>query len=96
MTNTDGQDGVKRDITVALEAELSTVAKTTVAAAAKAAEDQDIAYVMTAQINCIIDANVRLRGSHRLVGADVQAWVNMVDYLTREKEGLTAKRQRQN
>jgi hypothetical protein len=92
MSNTDGQ----RDITLAMEAELATVSKTTVAAAAKAAEDQDIAYVMTQQINCIIDANVRLRGSHRLVGADVQAWVNMVDYLTREKEGLTAKRQRQN
>jgi len=95
MTNTDGQDG-KRDITVALEAELATVGKTTVAAAAKAAEDQDIAYIMTQQINCIIDANTRLRGTPRMVGADIQAWVNMVDYLTREKEGLVARRQRQN
>lgn len=101
MTNTDGQGGGERNITMALETELAQVSQVSIAAAAKVAEDRDIATVMGEVATTMIAANFRLRRSLKFTGDDAHWWLATVDYLTRPTERqpsqpATGTRQKQN
>jgi hypothetical protein len=98
MTDTDG-DGRSRDVVVTLETESSQVAQVSVAAAAKAAENKDIAAVMGEVATTIVNANFRMRRSLRFSGDDAHWLLATVDYLTRPQERQpqpTGQKQRQN
>ena len=97
MTDTNSSEGT-RDITVALEAELAEVSQTTVAAAAQAAQNRDIATIMGQVMTVIVDANMRQRRSHKVSGDDCQWWAALVDYLTRplDRQPEPNGKQRQN
>ena len=87
MTDTDEQNnGRTRDIAVTIDTEVSEVAQVSVAAAAKAAENRDIAAVMSEVATTMIAANFRMRRSLKFTGDDAHWWLATVDYLTRPQE----------
>ena len=100
MTDNDGgiPNGRARDVVVTLETESSQVAQVSVAAAAKAAEDRDIAAVMGEVATTIVNANFRMRRSLKFSGDDAHWLLATVDYLTRpqERQPQPQQKQRQN
>ena len=83
MADTNGGEAT-RQVTVALEEELGEISRQLAKDTAfKATQDQDFAYILAYQINVMIEANMRLRKTHRISGKDLAACLQLADYMTR-------------
>jgi hypothetical protein len=84
MTTVNGN--AERKVTVDLEHEIGELARAAVQdTAERASIDTDYAYIVAYQINVMIEANMRLRNSHRISGKDFAACLQIADYMTRGK-----------
>lgn len=79
------------EATISLEDELGKLAVSSVKQAADATKENDIAFIGGYLMNVFFEANIRMRGDHRISGQDFATCLQLLEYLTagRKSNGRT-------
>lgn len=75
------------EATINLEDEVGRLAVSAVKQAADATKENDIAFIGGYLMNVIFEANIRMRGEHRVSGQDFATCLQLLEYLTAGRKG---------